>query len=137
MPQSYMTGSLTKFRRDSSWWAFNFVSNWADLKYSYMIKDINAAQKRLEGKAFAMQPKVEKVACTLHEIDPNLAVEYLTDYCIKHTKEVINEWWKLADYLIVKYSDGYINIPKLGEGVGYPAWWLEEVGYGALKKPEK
>lgn len=30
-------------------WAFNFVSNWADLIYSYMLKDINAAQKRLDG----------------------------------------------------------------------------------------
>ncbi len=137
MPKPYMTGSITEFSRESSWSAFNFVSNWADLMYSHMIKDINAAQKRLEGKAFAMQPKVEKAARELHEIDPNLAVEYLTDYCIKHANAVIQEWWKLADYLIVKYSDGQINIPKVDKGVGYPAWWLKEVGYKPLQKPEK
>jgi len=129
MPKPYMTGSMTKFSRESSWWAFNFVSNWADLKYSYMIKDINTAQERLENKAFEMQSSIEKVASTLHKNNPDLAVEYLTDYCINHANDVVNEWWNLADYLVVKYSDGFINQPKVGQGVGYPAWWLKRVGY--------
>ncbi|GAJ20809.1 unnamed protein product, partial [marine sediment metagenome] len=25
--------------------------------------------------------------------------------------------------------DGYINIPTTAEEVGYPEWWLKEVGY--------
>lgn len=136
MPEAYRTGSLTWFTRDSSWWAFNFVDNWADLKYSYMIKDINAAQERLEGKAFAMQPAVEKAAMELYEIDPSLADEYLTKYSTEHANYVVSEWWKLADYLIVKYSDGYNNIPRVGKGVGYPAWWLKEVGFGPIEKPK-
>jgi len=135
MPEPYTIGSLTNFTRDSSWWAFDFVGNWADLKYSYMIKDINEAQERLEGKAFAMQPAVEKAALALYEIDPSLANEYLTNYSTEHANYVVSEWWKLADYLIMKYNDGYVNIPRVSQGVGYPAWWLKEVGYGPIQKP--
>ncbi len=32
-------------------------------------------------------------------------------------------------HLITKYRDGYINIPDVGKSVGYPDWWLKEVGY--------
>ena len=109
MPEPYMTGSLTWFTRDSSWWAFDFVDNFADLKFSYMIKDI---------------------------IDPSLADVYLTKYCTEHANYVVSEWWKLSEYLIVKYNDGYSNIPQVAKGVGYPAWWLKEVGFGPIEKPK-
>ena len=36
----------------------------------------------------------------------------------------------------MKYIDGYVNVPKPGEGVGYPLWWLKEVGFGPLE-PKK
>lgn len=35
----------------------------------------------------------------------------------------------LFDNLMFKYADGWVNVPTLGEGVGYPAWWLRVVGY--------
>ena len=44
VPESFSAGSRLIFDKDFAWWAFNFVSNWADLKYSYMIEDIKAAQ---------------------------------------------------------------------------------------------
>ena len=38
IPESYATGGLSRFTWDSAWWVFNFVSNFANLKYSYMVR---------------------------------------------------------------------------------------------------
>ena len=129
VPEPYSTGNLRDFSRDSAWWAFDFVSNWADLKFSYMIEDIREQQEFLEGKAFREQSAIEQTAAGMYETDPDSAREYLTNYCAAYAEEVLREWWNLADYLIVKYHDGYVNIPDLAKGVGYPPWWLEAVKY--------
>ncbi len=59
-PKSFSEGSREFFDKNYAWWAFNFVSNWADLKYSYMIEDIKKVQKEFEDQFFANQPAVEK-----------------------------------------------------------------------------
>ncbi|GAH57193.1 unnamed protein product, partial [marine sediment metagenome] len=129
LPTSYQTGTTETFDRSVAWWAFNFVANWASMKFSYMKKDILAKQKEIEGKEFSMQEAIDAAALRLHEKDPALAREYLTNYCIDNANRVVSQWWDLADMLIAKYDDGYVNIPKTAEEVGYPEWWLKEVGY--------
>lgn len=127
VPESFSTGSRIIFDKGFAWWAFNFVSNWADLKYSYMIEDIKTAQKEVEGDFFAMQSAVEIAALDLYKKDPALAVKYLTNYSNDAANRAVNRWWKLADELVAKYDDGYVNAL---DSVGYPTWWLEEVGFG-------
>jgi hypothetical protein len=39
----------------------------------------------------------------------------------------------MADYLIVKYNDGYISTPGKTSSAGYPKEWLDAVGYGKTK----
>ena len=45
------------------------------------------------------------------------------------------QWWDLAGMLIVRYNDDFFNFPEGDEDachtVGYPAWWLEMIGFGA------
>lgn len=129
LPKAYQTGNTKKFDRGTAWWSFNFVSNWANLKYSYMIKDITSKQKELEDQEFSRRSQIEKKALVLYKKDPKLARQYLTKYTIENAEEVVAQWWELADRLVAKYSDGYVNFPKLGEDVGYPMWWLGRVGY--------
>ena len=112
--------------RNCAWWAFNFVSNWANLKYSYMMEDIKEAQKSLEGDFFAVQPAIEAAALELYEKDPSLAVRFLTNYSNDCANRAVATWWELADKLVWKYHDGYVY----GKSVGYPEWWLEEVDFG-------
>ncbi len=126
VPKSFSSGRRDVFDADSAWWAFNFVSNWADLKFSYMIEDIKEAQDELEDGFFAMQPAVEKAAQEMYEKDPALAVKYLTDYSNTSANKAVERWWELAKELIAKYDDGSVN----DSSVGYPTWWLEEVGFG-------
>ncbi len=129
VPKSFSTGRRDVFDKDSAWWAFNFVSNWADLKFSYMIEDIKAAQNELEGDFFAMQPAIEKAALEMYKKDPSLAAKFLTDYSNNCANRAVDRWWKLAEDLIGKYDDGYVD----GSSVGYPIWWLEEVDFGSTQ----
>ena len=94
-----------------------------------MKKDILAKQKEIEDKEFSMQQDIDTEALRLHEKNPLLAKEYLTNYCSDNANSVVSQWWNLADMLIAKYDDGYVNIPKTAEEVGYPEWWLKEAEY--------
>jgi len=129
LPKSYQTGNTSTFSRDTAWWAFNFVANWAELKYDYMKKDIQTKQKEIEDREFAEQADVEKKAMELYRTSPMLVSDYLTDYCNSNALRVVSEWWDMADMLVSKYDDGYVNDPKVAEEVGYPEWWRKDVGY--------
>lgn len=128
VPESFATGSLNKFSWDSAWWIFNFVANFANLKYSYMIQDIQAVQGALEGDLVALQPAVEETATELYKSDPELMTRYLTDYSVLHAEQVVDKWRDLAEYLIRKYNDGYVQDENgTPQEVGYPEDWLREV----------
>jgi dipeptidase len=128
LPAAYTAGSLQRFSWDSAWWVFNLVSNYAYLKYSYMIKDIQAVQADLESAAISLQPSVEKTALDLAGENPDLMKRYLTDYSVSHAEMVFDRWRELCVDLITKYNDGYV---KDNEGrpqdAGYPESWLEQV----------
>jgi len=118
LPASMQTMKLTAFNRNSAWWSFNAVSNYANLKYSYMIEDIVTCQQTLENEAY---DEVYK-----NEFNKN----NITEYCEKNTKKVLDAWWKLFEALIVKYNNGCITTEDaIMQKVDYPDWWLEEVGY--------
>jgi dipeptidase len=128
VPKSFTVGSLQKFSWDSAWWVFNFVANFANLKYSYMIKDIQAVQSDIEGTFLKLQPSVEKTAVNLYESNPKLMTRYLTDYSINQAELMISRWRELGEHLIMKYNDGYVKDEKGRPSErGYPKSWLREV----------
>ncbi len=136
LPKSYTVGTLRKFTRDSAWWAFNFVANYANLRWSYMIKDIQKVQKEIEDTEFELQPYIEKTALELLKAGKKeLMKKYLTRYCVENAESGIKKWWNLADKLVTKYNDGYIQDEKgRPHSVGYPESWLKEE---IKKHPEK
>ncbi|MBW2661464.1 MAG: C69 family dipeptidase [Deltaproteobacteria bacterium] len=130
LPELVETMNLIKFTRDSAWWAFNFVGNYATIKYSYMINDINEKQKELEGGALSVQSAVDQAAQILcQKGQENLCRTFLTSFCKSNTEEVVSSWWKLSETLIVKYNDGCITEDQIMQQVGYPEDWLNDVGY--------
>ena len=119
-----------KFSRESAWWAFNFVSNWAALKYSYMIKDIQGMQQALEQEQTKALEAVETEAIKLHEENPDGARAYLTEFCLTNADQVIGRWWDFSEELIGRYSDGFINAPgHMAQEVGYPEEWRKAAGW--------
>jgi len=137
VPESFQIGRRDKFDRKSAWWAFDFVSNWTNLRYSHIIEDIKKAATDFENTFFELKPAVEARAKTLYEENPQACREYLTKYSNEMAQRVVNDWWALADYLIVKYNDGYLNLGARRQAPGYPKEWLDAVGYGKTKIKNK
>ncbi|MBN2376910.1 MAG: C69 family dipeptidase [Sedimentisphaerales bacterium] len=128
IPNCHVVGSRDKFSWEFSWWVFNFVANFANLRYSDMIKDIQPLQKHIESNLLALQPTVEKTALELASSDPNLMTDYLNDYCVTQAELTVSRWKELGEFLIAKYNDGYVrdqnNIPQKA---GYPQTWLKKL----------
>ncbi len=128
IPESYTVGELKQFSWDSAWWAFNFVANFANIRYSAMIKDIQAVQADIEGNFLALQPVIESTAVELLKTNPDLARRFLTDYSVSHAEMTVDRWRELGKYLVTKYNDGYVQeTPGRAKEVGYPESWLRKV----------
>lgn len=130
IPKSYYTGFSDKFNQNSAWWAFNFVANWAGLKYSYIIKDIKQKQDELEHAELESLSVMDAKVLKVYKKSPKKAKELLTEYSTRQAEKVVNEWWSLAWRLVAKYSDGYVNEPsKMAQEVGYPKEWYKKSHY--------
>jgi len=128
LPESFTQGDIRSFSWGSAWWVFNFVANYANLKYSFMISDIQAVQANLEGEALRLQATVDRAALDLYESDRAGMVRYLTDYSVSHAERVVARWRRLGEELMVKYNDGYVRSAEKGaEMKGYPDAWLKEI----------
>ena len=143
LPRAIQTADILKMDRGSMWTAFNYVANYAMLKYRYMIRDIHAVRDRFEARAFGAQEAVEKQAQALWDRgDIAGARRVLTEYANKNAEEILEAWWKLSEHLYVKYNDGYLNtVSGIAQAVFYPAWWLKQVGFEdgptSYRKPDQ
>jgi dipeptidase len=128
VPKSFATGSRDKFSWDSAWWVFNLVSNYAYLRWCYTIEDIQSVQRELETNLLRLQPEIEKTALRLYKNERDLMTQFLTDYSLAQAEKVVARWQELAEYLIVKYNDGYVKEEdEPPQWKGYPEAWLREV----------
>ena len=130
VPHSYAvgTGDFQHFTWESAFWVFNFVSNYAYSRYSEMIVDIQKLQRELEGRFFADQDKIEKVAVKLYNDSPGLAIDYLTKYSCDLGNSTVKRWKTLGEFLIYKYLDGNLK-DELGnvKHPGYPKSWYRKI----------
>jgi dipeptidase len=128
LPESFTVGRLSAFSWESAWWVFNFVANYAQLKYSFMAPEIQAVQRDLESTFLALQPAVEQSARALAESDRELMVRYLTDYSVTRGELVVDRWRALGEHLLTKYNDGYVKDENgRSRERGYPEGWLSRV----------
>jgi len=131
LPESVQRADILKLDPQSMWTAFNYVANYSMLKYSFMIQDIRVMQERFEGAAFGKQKELESRALELwNKDDITGARKLLTNYSDQNSAVVLKEWWKLSEFLYVKYNDGYVNTNnEIANPIFYPVWWLKQVGF--------
>jgi dipeptidase len=130
LPKAYGICNTAAFSRESAWWAFNFVANWAEMKYGYMRDDIAGKRDPIELEELKQVEAVDAEALALYEDSPDAAREYVTEYCTENAEKVVRDWWAFADELVAKYDDGYVSTPEeRAHEVGYPKWWRDAVGY--------
>jgi dipeptidase len=135
LPKSFTVGDIQNFTWDSAWWVFNFVANFANLRYCDMAQDILKVQTALERQFLELQPVIEKTAGELLNKDPELVVRFLTNYSVSQGDMVVKRWIELGEHLICKYNDGYVKDENgRARGVGYPSKWLKTV---LRSKPEQ
>ncbi len=122
---SYQTGDIHHFDRASMWWAFNFVSNFANIRYQPMVKDIRKVQQQLEAKFIQQQDSVEQAAL---KASPDERVKMLSAFSLASGNEVHTRWIELGNFLVMKYNDGYVK-DSTGhiKTQGYPKEWLNTV----------
>lgn len=137
----YYTCDTTKFSQESAWWAFNFVANWAALKYDYIIKDIQHKQDEIESAEIEGIKEMDKKALAIYDQDPEKARDMLTEYCKTQANQLVTNWWDFAWKLVARYDDGYINEPgKMAQEASYPDEWYKiskwSEGPITYKKPE-
>ena len=123
--ESYAVGSLKTYSRNA-WWAFDFVANFINLKFSYMIEDVRAMQERKEGYFFEQDKTLVKKFNQLKgKGKVGEALDMVSKYVIEESAKLVEDWWKFGEGLIVKYNDGYINTPtNIGKPVAYPDHWM-------------
>ncbi len=130
-------GDMLTYSETSAFWTFNFVTNFAYLRYNYMIEDIQKVQQALEDKFVKYVPAIDKAATALYNEDGEEAARnFITEYSVNEANGMTALWKELGQYLVVKYIDGNIKKEKDGEFArtefglppsplqpGYSDWW--------------
>lgn len=142
VPESYAVGNgdLLTYSESSAFWAFNFVSNFAYLRYNLMIQDIRKKQGALEQGFIKKVNSIDEKALALYQEDPQQARDFLTNFSVSAGNHTVAVWKDLGHYLLVKYMDGNIKKEKNGQfertKTGYPVGpdqpgyseeWMKEV----------
>lgn len=132
VPASFMTGNRSEVSRDSAWWAFNLVTNWARLRYRDMVPEIRAEQQAIERAAVKNLTTVDAEALRLRNTSSEAgAREYLTNWTVSNAEAGVHHWWHFSDRLIARYANGMVNdfMNRTAANPGYPATWLDTNGY--------
>ncbi|CAE7024765.1 unnamed protein product [Symbiodinium natans] len=109
----------------------DFVANWMEVSYQnmseqYVYPAVQSTQLRV----------VRETEEALHRADKMKAAsaaKHLAEHQSKIQRNVTEEWWALAEMLVVRYNDMFYNYPpetphQVGS-IGYPAFWLEMIGF--------
>lgn len=98
-------GSDVDFSWDSAFWVFNWVSNMTYPRYSQMFPSVEEKRKAIEEANLNRQEQIETKALEYMKVDKAAAQKFLTDYSINTAQQMLSDWKKLGEYLIIKYND--------------------------------
>lgn len=129
LPASFSVGDHWTFNRESARWAFDYVDFHVQVAYSHAIEDVKKARQEWESRALERTAYVDETAAELYHENPEKGTRFLTDYCLSNARQVVNAWWKLGDFLLVKYNglSIYDSQNRKRTNLPYPEWWLKEV----------
>jgi dipeptidase len=127
VPPSFAVGNgaMMDFSPDAAFWVFNQVSNFAYTRYNLMLPFIQEKQKQLESQYLTETINIDQVAASLYKKNPDMAIQYITDYSVKSGEQTVAEWKKLYAFLFTRFMDG--NVKTKVEGQQNPS--LEQPGY--------
>lgn len=104
LPGSYKYPGRKGFSRNSAWWAFNRLSTLASQRWNEMRYDVEKVMVPLQKKIFKSQVEAEKKAMNM---GPKQTRDHLTRFTNEWGNKVVNEAWKLGDFLWTKYDEKF------------------------------
>ena len=131
-------GNMLEYSETAAFWLFNQVSNFAYLRYSDMIKDIQRVQTELE---MDFIDRVRDASQDFAQNEDNLQAR-LNNFSAEMANNMFTRWRDLSHQLLVKYIDGNIkkgtdfNFESTGTRPGqaafpeqpkYPEWWYRYI----------
>ena len=131
---------MTEYSPTSAFWLFNRVANFAYLRYDLISKDIIKVIDELDTRNETEIPAVDAAAMLLYEQNPQLAIDFLTNFSVSTAQNMFERWQQLDQYLLVKYMDGNVKKEKEskfldnGNGRNIPAS-PNYPGYRSGRKP--
>jgi dipeptidase len=149
LPASYERGDTRRYDRDSAWWTYNLVAEYANLKYSYIIKDIQARAAAHEKRAGELvQALRQRLASTARgdgqeaPPQPGKAAMIFGEELRRNAEAIRGDWLEFFFELLAKYNQGYVSRPEsMAETVGYPQEWLDRTNYAdgpiSYEKPDR
>ena len=110
VPETYALGNghLTQWA-ESSFWIQNRVANFAYGNYNAIYPDVKKAIAKHEDACLTEQPAIDMAAKMMYEKNPQLAIEFITDYSCNKATKLYEQWVELDKYLLVKFLDGNIK----------------------------
>jgi len=115
----------------SSYWAHRNILNLAQVKFNSMIKDIRQLQDQLESDSQALVNDIS-TQYQNHPVTPSELLK-ITKIFTDNAQKSVTSFTELFHYLMYTYADNDLNYWSEGTfhsvSTGYPAWWLEQVGY--------
>ncbi|MFH2143141.1 MAG: C69 family dipeptidase [Bacteroidota bacterium] len=106
LPVTYKTdGRITGFSQKSAWWAFNRLGTLSAQRWGEMRYDVDAVWIPMQMKIFDEQSRLEADAIDIKTKSER--VKYLTKYTMKWGNTIVEEAWKLGDFLWTKYDEKF------------------------------
>jgi len=111
VPESFAVGSakLMDFNPNAAFWVFNQVTNLAYTRYSLISPEIRTKQKQMEEKYLLYTKMIDKSAKDMYKVNPEMTIEFLTDFSCNQGENLTKEWKKFYGYLFAKYMDGNVK----------------------------
>lgn len=82
----------------------------------------------------AIQEWQDKIDGQMEELT-GATMEHVSTWQVELQEMIVESWWQLGDWLIMKYNDGKTNWPKAGVSWGYPEWYAQMIGFGNDVRP--
>ena len=102
-------GDVLTYSETSAFWTFNRVSNFAYNLMNRVMPVIREIQNELELGYIQQIKEMDEKAAIVYKTNPDEAIKMLSDFSLKCASNTWKSWKELANYLLVKYSDGNIK----------------------------
>lgn len=98
--------NIFEFSWNSAFWVNNWVGSMVYHRYSEMIPEVKALQKKWDDSFRYSVMSTDALAKDIYATSPEDVSEFLTQYSINQAQRVFEDWKKLGAYFMVKYLDG-------------------------------